>query len=212
MNKSLQTTPTLRRHAGFLRPQNHKRSPFSPGNSACYWGLFLNSKHTSKSTCICRFERSVTRHHALIGTGRRDWSVKINTGQSCVQRKGAERRPKETKGTWECFHQPEAILARVTSCNWDRAPPNGARLRWVYKVLIEEKRCRSQGDHLWFRESGISSELPVVNAALEPSLTPRYLSLVPRNGDNWRRGESYIWSFNPTSPSPGWKLIKKVAC
>lgn len=115
-NKSIQATPTLRDHAGFLKPPNHKLSLFSPGNSASYRGLCLNSKHTSKSMCVCRFERSVTRHHTLTGTGRRDWSVKINTGQSCVQRKGAERRPKETKGTWECFHQPEAILARRSSC------------------------------------------------------------------------------------------------
>jgi len=35
-----------------------KLSHFSPGNSASYCGLCLNSKHTSKSTCICRSERS----------------------------------------------------------------------------------------------------------------------------------------------------------
>ncbi len=163
--KCIQTFPTLRRRAGLYigsRPDNHKMSLFTHvavlRKCSIYCGLCSNSKHISKSTRTCRFARSVTHHHALIRMLHyRDWSVKINTGQSQLRRttclrKGAERQPKRDKGHLGMFSSARGHLnSEKLVLHYVIGPvraPNGAWLGWVYKVLIEYKRCRSQGDHL----------------------------------------------------------------
>lgn len=83
-----------------------------------------------------------------------DWSVKINTGQSQLRRatclrKGAERRPERDKGHLGMFssarghlNSHKLVLHYVIGTV---RPPNGAWLRWVYKVLIRGEAMQVPG-------------------------------------------------------------------